>query len=504
MTDTRIVIRSPGEPAREMNLSGDATIGRAFDNSICIDDSGVSRYHAVIDERDGDFWLCDLGSRNGTTVNGDPVSSERRLEDGDLISVGGVGTIEFHCDGADQQTQEPAAQSSSGSATPAATLPSPPSIPSSAGPSKKLVGAGIAGGLVVVVVAALLLAGIFGSRSAPTARIVSPQTGVTIRGPETIRVDATEPKKIERIIYLLDGVEFASAMFPPYDARLDPAEVDSILRRTGSANHILTATIEDEDGNKSPQPDTIVLSFDTGGAGSADGLAMNEGGSADAGPALSNEVDVAALCRNLAAQISGKSWYAFDGEFAEEVRRRTGEYRVNFVEDGRRYRREIGNAFSAKGLPLPLGFVTAASQSKFKESASGAVELGFWRVPRRIAVEQGYVAADEATAALGDPKRSAEIAAAYMKELINVFGMDEFMFAIACYGMPIREAAQVRTRIEENDPGGSVRRSFWRLAKSGVVSREGADRVARFFAAGIVGENPRLFGLSGEPLSSLY
>lgn len=508
MSDTRIVIRSPGEPEREMELPGGATIGRAFDNAICIDNSSISRYHAIIEERNSDFWLSDLGSRNGTTVNGEQVDSERKLQNGDLISIGGAGTIEFHSDDAQHPAQE-----HSTDASPATGLAAPPQQSASvrleagpsSGPSRKLVVAGVASGLIIVAAVALLIGGVFGSSSTPTVRIVSPQTGATVRGAETIRVEATDAKRIERVIYLLDGVEIASSMFQPYDARLDPAELDPILRKTGSGNHILTATVEDEDGNKKAQADTIVLSFDTTRAASDDGqVADSSGGDADGGK-RTGQLDIASLCRNLAGQISGKSWYIFDAEFAEQIRLRTSEYRINFIDNARRYRREIASAFSSKGLPLPLGFVTAASQSKFQESTSDSDQsVRFWRVPRRIAVEQGYISRDEPASALADPKRSAEIAAAYTKELINVFGMDDFMLAIACYGMPISEAAQVRTRIEESDPEGTTRRSFWRLVKLGVVTREGADRVTRFFAAGIVGENPKLFGVGAEPLSSLY
>jgi hypothetical protein len=138
------------------------------------------------------------------------------------------------------------------------------------------------------------------------------------------------------------------------------------------------------------------------------------------------------------------------------------------------------------------------SQSRFRTGDSE----GMWKVPRKIAVEQGYIAADESQAIFNDAKRSSEIAAAYMKELINVFGMDDFLYAIACYGMPVSQAAQLRARLEETDP--TARRDFWKMVKAGIVTREGADRVARFFAAGIVGENPKVFGLVGEPLSSLY
>jgi hypothetical protein len=70
--------------------------------------------------------------------------------------------------------------------------------------------------------------------------------------------------------------------------------------------------------------------------------------------------------------------------------------------------------------------------------------------------------------------------------------------------MTISEAAEVRMKLEASDPGATSRKSFSSMVRSNVVSREGADRVVRFFAAGIVGENPKLFGLNAEPLSSLY
>ena len=70
-------------------------MGRAFDNSIRVDVEGVSRYHAIIEQKADGFWLSDLGSRNGTTVNGTAVSEERKLENGDSLVLGGVASLEF-------------------------------------------------------------------------------------------------------------------------------------------------------------------------------------------------------------------------------------------------------------------------------------------------------------------------------------------------------------------------------------------------------------------------
>jgi hypothetical protein len=63
------------------------TIGRMSDCTVPLADPNVSRHHAEI-RRDGDrVYLIDLGSTNGTRVNGVPVH-QRQLADGDVIAVG--------------------------------------------------------------------------------------------------------------------------------------------------------------------------------------------------------------------------------------------------------------------------------------------------------------------------------------------------------------------------------------------------------------------------------
>ena len=68
-------------------------MGRLPECTISFDDSNISREHAVI-RPDGDgFLLADLGSTNGTIVNGTPIASHR-LVDGDRIELGATA-IEF-------------------------------------------------------------------------------------------------------------------------------------------------------------------------------------------------------------------------------------------------------------------------------------------------------------------------------------------------------------------------------------------------------------------------
>jgi dipeptidyl aminopeptidase/acylaminoacyl peptidase len=63
------------------------SIGRAPDNDIVVGDPATSGRHGRIEVRNGAFWVSDLGSTNGTLVNGEPVI-EKELSDGDLIAIG--------------------------------------------------------------------------------------------------------------------------------------------------------------------------------------------------------------------------------------------------------------------------------------------------------------------------------------------------------------------------------------------------------------------------------
>ena len=65
-----------------------ATLGRADDNQVVLADDCVSACHARIDRRDGEWWLTDLESRNGTQLNDLPVSKPVPLADGDVIGIG--------------------------------------------------------------------------------------------------------------------------------------------------------------------------------------------------------------------------------------------------------------------------------------------------------------------------------------------------------------------------------------------------------------------------------
>jgi hypothetical protein len=70
------------------------TIGRdPASNDIVLNDDRVSRRHAQLQVQGTSVTIVDLGSRNGTFVNGQPVTGQRALNPGDVVSIGGLQLV---------------------------------------------------------------------------------------------------------------------------------------------------------------------------------------------------------------------------------------------------------------------------------------------------------------------------------------------------------------------------------------------------------------------------
>src|SRR5215831_18534280 len=95
-TERAYLIVLSGVNVGEMYRIGDADliVGRSQGCAIQVIDDGVSRQHATVRVIDGEVWVEDAASRNGTFVNGERVE-RRRLFDGDKLQIGGATVIKF-------------------------------------------------------------------------------------------------------------------------------------------------------------------------------------------------------------------------------------------------------------------------------------------------------------------------------------------------------------------------------------------------------------------------
>lgn len=103
------------------------SVGRVADNALQISDDSVSSHHAEITLEGGALHLHDLGSTNGTFVNGEQVT-DAILRHGDEVRFGTVETV-FH--GEEEVPDQPLPQSQAHSAQAAQLSTRPPEFVSS-------------------------------------------------------------------------------------------------------------------------------------------------------------------------------------------------------------------------------------------------------------------------------------------------------------------------------------------------------------------------------------
>jgi hypothetical protein len=84
----RLVLASEGDGAVFEIDSAAVTVGRGNPNDIPLDDEFASTQHARLEARPDGIWVEDVGSTNGTSVNGALIDGPRKLTPGDVIRIG--------------------------------------------------------------------------------------------------------------------------------------------------------------------------------------------------------------------------------------------------------------------------------------------------------------------------------------------------------------------------------------------------------------------------------
>jgi len=104
---SRFILRSVGEEDREFFLPEiegfTLTIGRSTVNEIIVRDLSVSRRHARLTYREGDFFVEDLNATNFTFLDGIPLLEAHRFKTGEMLGVG-TASVLFAATSADAQS----------------------------------------------------------------------------------------------------------------------------------------------------------------------------------------------------------------------------------------------------------------------------------------------------------------------------------------------------------------------------------------------------------------
>lgn len=468
MSDARLIINSSGRAQRGYDLRGGTSVGRAPDNTICIDEDGVSRYHAIIEERADGHWLYDLGSRNGTAVNGRKIAGDCRLTDGDVITIGGGSSILFQQTQPDWKAQPdwtddsfapensvaPVSQGVAANQANRAPLRrhGAHSGRSSANAHRSFLSWPYlaASGLLIILGAGVAIKFFVGGCG--KLDVTGIQAGAMIQRSVSVSLSAERPKCIERVIYEIDGVEIERSRLYPFTVSIDPA------RAGASGEHELTVRVVAESGS-SPSP--LRIPFKVGCA-----------------PPQTDQLN--ARMRAVAAKTGMNAIADFDQAFVSDVAGRVCEFRevASRAPDNAD---QIENIFNSFGLSGKMGVILFMTQRSFADAPGAGGAFDEWRMPEQELRDHNHIRADEGHDQINKPERAAQIAAAYSKDLRDtaLLGLDP-AYIIASFGLKYDDAYRFgrSARPFRDQPMGG----FYQLRNS---LPECNERVIRFFAIGI-------------------
>ena len=95
MTFAELLVEAGMDAGQRYTMGQRTRLGRAADNDVVLRDPQASRYHAAITLSGSEYVLADLGSANGTVLNGVRIGQPCGLHDGDLIAIG-AEQLRFH------------------------------------------------------------------------------------------------------------------------------------------------------------------------------------------------------------------------------------------------------------------------------------------------------------------------------------------------------------------------------------------------------------------------
>jgi hypothetical protein len=432
-----VQIEGPGQPRRVRLSHGRTLIGRDPEVDFYIESDRISRRHAVVQAAGRGDELGDLGSLNGTKLNGRPIEGFVLLRPGDRIELADAVTLVY-------QVRR----------------------------------AGAARAIGVAVLLGLSVTATFAGwrwlegRPDPTLEHAS----VLARGAITSwrRGDADAARRglqaAAGVLYTqgyLDDVlrgKLMPAAFEIIQAQLsEPVDLDAILRQT------LRVRAEELEARQRQEEASRVQ----------EACRLDRVGPAEIDPCVSEWmrrvlVDLRQDPEDLPAD--------FHRVVAARIHREHG-FIARSLRRGEKIVPMLREELELSKMPALLHYV-ALIESGYRPSAgSTAGAVGIWQFMPKTARHYGLRVTDGVDERK-DPRKSTKAASRYLRDLVFEFGGNTMLLALASYN---RGENAVRRALKKLDDPFSDR-SYWRLVEEGLLPEETADYVPRFMAAAVAGE----------------
>ena len=464
MVEVTLIVYSPAE-SREFQMVGrQLSLGRGDDVTLKLKDDGLSRLHATVYRDEDRVWILDEVSTNGTCVNGalvPPAGSP--LSDGDEISIGNDTVITVSI------RKEVARAPSAGAKT----------TPAAAGGSSFNIWPIVAALVVVFVILIAALA--IGSRHSRDEGVANSRQGNDRLPSELAASDSGSSNKKPTPTALP-----ADSIMPSNN---NTAVDDDVTKNLPAAGKTYLDMSEQEKKKFIEQRAERVARM----IGNREGEAVTP----EAVLKIKSFVDTYAIRLRSAKPSAGCN-------MRHDLR--------TLLERGSKNAPFIIHSFNEKGVDPQIGLYLAMIESEYcvcLQSPTGP--LGMFQFTQASGRTYGLNIIRGASPSNPDercqPDAAARGAAGYVKFLIGRYGTGPLSvpLAIASYnsgegGLSTNLSTALASAAQEE-------RSFWTLvANQGKLSsqfqKENIKYVPKFFAAAVVGENPQVFGVQLQPLSS--
>ena len=495
-------------PKAVIRIGRGAACDVRFDPQV---DTRVSAYHAEIRFSKGHYVIVDVGSSNGTLLNGKAVR-EHRLRSGDKLRFGAQGGPEVRFD-IDDSMAAVQAYSNGGTASPVAFAPSmaaavprtpppmpppPPMAPAPmarrpAGPDKD------ASALAAEAQQKIAMArAMSGAQSSGQTMFIMADTLKQVEA-TTERKTGKHWKKIVSWVLVAAFVGFGAMGVVIWQQK---QQIEEITRKKESADkeiQKIQLQMQLETDAERLQGLEERLQMLTGKARAAIGeMEQKDKSRAAEMAAGGDELDreIRRLLRKFDAET-----YIVPPIFKERLKfhieqtLHRGNTRSVVYKRKKQYWPIIVKELSALGLPEEMGFV-AWTESQFDPYAESAAHAkGMWQFIASSARQYG-LHVDEKVDERTDVVKSTRAAARYLAALLGKFGGDSFMLAIASYNKGENGMMRLLTELTKQ-PGGwrKEKRDFWHLYRLKKLPEETMEYVPQILAAAIISSNPQKYGL---------
>lgn len=428
----RLVPLADGRRGAPIPLEGaEVVLGRDPSADVMLDSAQVSRRHAALRALGERYTLHDLGSSNGTRVNGVDLRDSVLLQDGDAIELGGDVTVLY-------ELVEP-------------------------GGWKRLA---LVGGLGALLLGALvfLLFRFVGHEDpvwSEAKRIAA--AGVAASRAGDLDAAKTQLRSAAGLLYkkgYLDDVgrnDVVRVALQRIQERLDePADLVAILEAVPRQPTTSTAT-----------QDTKV------------GCPLDRVGPGDLPACLSERIELVLLGLRQDVVAVPKKFHKNVGVQMRKER----DFIERSLQRGEELVPMLNQEIEAAKMPPLLRYLALIESGYQPRIASKAGAVGLWQFMPGTAKQYGLAVAggnDERT----DTSKSTRAAARYLRDLTFEFGGSDLLLAIASYN---KGENGIRKALKQlDDPFND--RSYWKLVEAGLLPDETALYVTRFIAAAVAGE----------------